>query len=66
MLMLMFKEKEINIKEQVESVYSLYPTKCPINSNSTGKSKTNKDKIKTLLKEHSEDHLKIHHQQIQR
>jgi len=34
----------------VDSIYKLYPTKCPVRKTaSTGKSKSNKDKIKQLL-----------------
>tara|TARA_R110002020_G_scaffold51096_1_gene144777 strand:+ start:323 stop:1084 length:762 start_codon:yes stop_codon:yes gene_type:complete len=52
------QEEEKVKKEVIESLYSLYPTKCHVNNNSTGKSKTNKDKIKTLLKTTTEEHLK--------
>lgn len=54
----MENENEIeNINKTVDRIYKLYPTKCIIKNSSTGKSKTNKGKIKTLLKEYSEDNL---------
>lgn len=51
-----------NVKDKdkdKEIIYSLYPTKCPIKKNSTGKSrKANLGQIENLLKEHTVEHLK--------
>lgn len=50
------KEKE---KEKVELLYSLYPTTTERGNGrvSTGKSDSDKNKIKTLLKKHSKEHI---------
>lgn len=50
-----YKEKEkdndnVNDKEQIELIYTSYPTRCIVGGRSTGKSAKNKGKIKTLLK----------------
>lgn len=45
------KEKEIN------EIYSLYPSNCPVKNSSTGKSLKNKDKIKSLLTSKSKDEI---------
>lgn len=45
-------------KEDIDFIYSLYPTKCVVNNSSSGKSKTNKEQIKRLLKTHSVTDLK--------
>jgi hypothetical protein len=44
-------------KEEVEYIYSLYPSTCVVKKSSTGKCKSNKEKIKKLLKEYSKDKL---------
>lgn len=49
-------EKEL--KEYIDEIYKLYPSKCIVKNSPTGKSKKDKDKIKTLLKNNSADHLK--------
>ena len=49
------KEQE---KEQVEYIYSIYPSKCEFRKISTGKTSKDKDKIKKLLKKHSQENLK--------
>jgi len=52
------KEIKINIsQDDIESVYLAYPSKCPIKNSSTGKTKTDKDKIKSLLLTRSKDEL---------
>ena len=35
--------------QEVEHLYKLYPTKCPVRGASSGKTKKNKEKIKKLL-----------------
>jgi len=59
------KRKESKGKEKIQKeadaaneIYSLYPTRCPVKNCSTGKSKTNKTKIKSLLKTNTADELK--------
>lgn len=37
------------LREQIDLIYSMYPTKCLITKRSLGKSAKNKDKIKSLL-----------------
>ena len=52
------KDKSNNISiDDIDNIYLMYPTKCPISNRSTGKSKKNKDKIKTILKETSKEEL---------
>lgn len=46
-----------DINKSVDRIYSSYPSKCPIKDSSTGKTKSNKVKIKKLLTEHSEEVL---------
>jgi len=48
------KEKE---KKEIDEIYNLYPSKCPIKNSSTGKSLKDKDKIKTLIKSKPKDEL---------
>lgn len=48
------KEKE---KDNIEYIYSLYPSKCAISNRSTGKCAKDKIKIETLLKTKSVDEL---------
>jgi len=56
------KEIEINIKEilenQIEEIYELYPTKCPIKKKSTGKNVKNKKQIEVLIKNNSFENIK--------
>lgn len=41
-------------EDDVERLYKLYPTKCPVNGvRSTGKSAKNKTQLRTLLKKHT-------------
>lgn len=49
-------EKEI-IKNNIDFIYKFYPTKCPINNSSTGKSKKDKNKIEKLLIKNTKDQL---------
>ena len=54
------KEQE-TIKQQtidIENVFSVYPTKCPIKGRQTGKGKKDKDKIKKLLADYTVEELK--------
>ncbi len=46
------------VKNNINSIYSLYPTKCPVRNANTGKGSKNKDQIKKLLKKHSVENLK--------
>lgn len=46
-----------NINILIEEIYSLYPSKCIVKNTSTGKSKHDKDKIRTLLKSNDKDVL---------
>lgn len=46
----------VNVND-INRIYSLYPSKCPIKNSSTGKSSKHKDKIKTILKTTSIDEL---------
>lgn len=41
----------------IDKIYNLYPAKCPFRNVSTGKTKKNKDKIKSLLNDYSTDEL---------
>ena len=52
-----YENENENINEDINTIYSLYPSKCPIKNSSTGKTKTNKNKIGKLLKEYSKDEL---------
>ena len=44
-------------KEEVDEVYTAYPTKCVVRGASTGKSASNKKKIRTLLKSSTKEEL---------
>lgn len=44
-------------KDDIEEVYASYPTKCVIRGTPTGKSVSNKNKIRTLLKSITKDEL---------
>ena len=46
-----------NLFFDIDKIYNLYPAKCPFRNVSTGKTKKNKDKIKTLLNDYSVDEL---------
>lgn len=51
-------QKDNNLKESVERIYALYPTKCPVSGRATGKGTKDKRKIESLLKDgHSEEEL---------
>lgn len=45
------------LPEEVDAVYSVYPTRCVINSRSLGKSSADKKKIARLLKDNSKEKL---------
>lgn len=47
----------VNVND-IEEIYNMYPSKCPIKNSSTGKSTSHKKKIKILLKEYSVEELK--------
>lgn len=49
--------KQNNNNLDIDKIYNLYPAKCPFRNVSTGKTKKNKDKIKTLLNDYSVDEL---------
>jgi hypothetical protein len=55
------KEKEIinNIQQEeiINRIYSLYPSRCPIQNRSLGKSKKDKERIGKILKEKTESEL---------
>ena len=51
------ENEDENTNKDINAIYSLYPSKCPIKNSSTGKTKTNKNKISKLLKEYSKDEL---------
>lgn len=55
------KEKPIKVIEDtsgfVERIYSLYPSKCPMRGTSLGKCKKDKERIKKLLKEYTEEQI---------
>jgi len=46
------------VKESIEDIYKLYPSKCPIQKRLTGKTAKNKSKIEDLLKTNSAQDLK--------
>lgn len=48
--------KYLNINN-INNIYSLYPSRCILRNRSTGKSKKNKNQIKNLLKNYSEKYL---------
>lgn len=43
--------------ESVDTLYKLYPSKCLVAGRPTGKTRKNKDKIKRLLKDYTEEEL---------
>jgi hypothetical protein len=54
------KEKPIVVDESsefVERIYSLYPSKCPMRGTSLGKCKKDKERIKKLLKDYTEEQI---------
>lgn len=60
-----FKNKEQITKEDIDFIYSLYPTKCIVKNNPTGKSTKDKEKIKSLIPEHGKEGLeKIIHRYV--
>lgn len=44
-------------ENEIKEIYKHYPSKCPVNNSSTGKTSSNKSKIKQLLKNHSKKYL---------
>lgn len=53
------KKKKPTFSEDVEYIYSLYPSKCPKRNMSTGKSSNDKEKIKRLLTTMSKEELEF-------
>ena len=56
------KEKDILSKEkaeQIERLYEVYPTKCPITGRSLGKCSKNKKQIETLLKTRTPEDIEL-------
>ena len=51
------QEEEEKLFFDINKIYNIYPAKCPFRNVSTGKTKKNKDKIKTLLNDYSVDEL---------
>lgn len=55
------KEKPIKVVEDasefVERIYAAYPSKCPMRGTSLGKCKKDKERIKKLLKEYTEEQI---------
>jgi hypothetical protein len=51
-------KKDINYNIDVDSIYYAYPSTCPVNGTSTGKTTKNKTKIRQLLKSNTADHLR--------
>jgi len=46
-----------NVKEEIEYIYSIYPSKCLVRNVSTGKNKSDKTKINTLLKSKTKEQV---------
>lgn len=53
------KKKKPTFSEDVEYLYSLYPSKCPKRNMSTGKSSNDKEKIKKMLTTMSKEELEF-------
>ncbi len=53
------KKKKLTFSEDVEYLYSLYPSKCPKRNMGTGKSSNDKKKIESLLKTISKEELEF-------
>lgn len=53
------KKKKPTFSEDVEYIYSLYPSKCPKRNMGTGKSSNDKEKIKRLLTTMSKEELEF-------
>lgn len=55
------KEKPIKVIEDtsefVERIYKMYPTTCPMRGTSLGKCKKDKERIKKLLKDYTEEQI---------
>ena len=55
------KEKSIEVTEDtsefVERIYKMYPTTCPMRGTSLGKCKKDKERIKKLLKDYTEEQI---------
>lgn len=53
------KKDTDNDEEFVEQMYQLYPSKCPIQNRSLGKSSKDKERIRQLLKKYSKDAIEF-------
>ena len=53
------KKKKLTFSEDVESLYSLYPSKCPKRNMGTGKSSNDKKKLESLLKTMPKEELEF-------
>jgi hypothetical protein len=55
------KEKPIKVIEEtsefVERIYKIYPSTCPMRGSSLGKCKKDKERIKKLLKDYTEEQI---------
>lgn len=51
------KRREEKKRKDIDFIYSLYPTKCIVKGNQTGKSTKDKEKIKSLMVEKSKEEL---------
>ena len=51
------RDEPVADKDDVDAVYSAYPTRCVINSRSLGKSSADKKKIARLLEDNSKEKL---------
>lgn len=53
----MAREEPVADKEDVDAVYSSYPTRCVVNGRNLGKSSSDRGKIARLLKDKTRDQL---------
>lgn len=53
------KKGSNNDEEFVEQMYQLYPSKCPIQNRSLGKSSKDKERIRQLMKKYSKDAIEF-------
>lgn len=53
------KKGSDNDEEFVERMYQLYPSKCPIQNRSLGKSSKDKERIRQLMKKYSKDAIEF-------
>lgn len=53
------KKKDSDDEEFVEQMYKLYPSKCPIQNRSLGKTSKDKDRIRKLLKRYTKEEIEF-------